>query len=75
MEKILVIQIVVLLVIGVIIYFIIDYIMTKKIMKDSQDKIMNMLGKIYDTAELFIIGLFASIWGNDEDEDEDEDFK
>jgi heme/copper-type cytochrome/quinol oxidase subunit 2 len=71
MEKILVIQIVVLLVIGVIIYFIIDYIMTKKIMKDSQDKIMNMLGKIYDTAELFIIGLFASIWGNDEDEDED----
>lgn len=69
-----VLAIIIIVAICTVVYFVVDHIMMTKIMKESQDKIMNMLTRVYDVAEIFFIGLLTSIWGKNDDFD-DEDFK
>lgn len=58
----------ILIIAGVFIY---DTIMSERIMKESQNKIVNMLSKVYDAAEIVIIGVFTSLfsWGDDDELD------
>lgn len=64
------IGIVIIVTFAVIVYFVYESIVFNKIMKESQNKIMGMLTKVYDVAELFIIGVFTSVWnwGSDDDD-------
>ena len=61
-----IIVVAILIIAGVFIY---DTIISERIMKESQNKILTMLSKVYDAAEIIIIGVFTSLfsWG-DEDE-------
>lgn len=58
----------ILIIAGVFIY---DTIISERIMKESQNKIVNMLSKVYDAAEIVIIGVFTSLfsWGDDDELD------
>jgi hypothetical protein len=56
--------------VAVVGYFVYDYIVTKKIMKDGEKRIMDMLSKVYDTAQVFLLGIF-SFWDWDTDVDDD----
>lgn len=57
---------------AVVLIFIYDTIMTNRIMKESQNKIVAMLSKVYESAELVIISLFTSLfsWGDDDVDDD-----
>lgn len=76
MEASHVIVILSLIFVAVVLLFVYDTIMTNRIMKESQNKIVAMLSKVYESAELVIISLFTSLfsWGND-DADDDIDLK
>lgn len=65
-----IIIVVAVLIIGGIIY---DTIVSNKIMKESENKIVTMLNKVYEAAEIIIIGVFSSFfsWGNDDDDLDD----
>ena len=65
-----IIVVAILIIAGVFIY---DTIISERIMKESQNKIVTMLSKVYDAAEIVIIGVFSSIfsWGNDDDDLDD----
>lgn len=65
-----IIVVAILIIAGVFIY---DTIISERIMKESQNKIVTMLSKVYDAAEIVIIGVFSSLfsWGNDDDDLDD----
>ena len=65
-----IIVVAILIIAGVFIY---DTIISERIMKESQNKIVTMLSKVYDAAEIVIIGVFTSLfsWGNDDDDLDD----
>ena len=58
----------VLIIVAVIVY---EFLVINKLMNESENRIMKMLDKAIDNVNIFIIGVWASLWSsNDNDDDE-----
>lgn len=57
---------------GVLLYFLLDTIMLDRSIKEHNNRIIKKLEKLYDGVEIFIIGVFTSIFSWDDDLDDDD---
>jgi len=58
----------VLIIVAVIVY---EFLVINKLMNESENRIMKILDKAIDNVNIFIIGVWASLWSsNDNDDDE-----
>lgn len=64
---------VIIVTIAVLAYLVYEYIVIKRILDDSDNRIMAMLNKAIDNVNAFFIGIFVGLWNwGDSDDNDDE---
>jgi len=56
----------VLIIVAVIVY---EFLVINKLMNESENRIMKILDKAIDNVNIFIIGVWASLWSSNDNDD------